>query len=133
MAEECFSSSGTVPEVLPGVEGRLRWVGVQEEAGDHLEEGVGEVEGASYRQEVAGEAGRYQRKLAQVEEAEGHRGDRVGGEGLLEQQLPVSEERVLNVSKTVITSSTLDRSHFIGFVDQTKMKNSIFHVPVQIP
>lgn len=90
MAEECFSSSGTVPGVLLVVEGHLWWVGVPEEAGDRLEEGVGEVEEASYHQEVAG---KYQRKLAQVEEAEGHQGDQVGGEGLLEQQLPVSEER----------------------------------------
>lgn len=81
-----------VPEVLLVVEGHLWREQVQEEAGDHLVEGVGEAEEASYHREVVGEADIYQRKLAQVEEAEGHQGGQVGGEGLQEQQLSVSEE-----------------------------------------
>lgn len=75
-------------------EGCLQWAGVQEEAGVHLEEGVGEAEEASCPQEeAAGEVGTYLQKLAWVEEAEDRQGDRGGGEGLREQQLPVSAGR----------------------------------------
>lgn len=91
-AGECSSSSGTVPWVLLAGEGYLRWVGVQEEVGVHLGEEVGEVEEASCPQGegVAGELGPYLQKLAWVEEAGDHQVDPGRGEGLQEQQLPVS-------------------------------------------
>lgn len=88
MAGECSSSSGMVLEAHQVGEGYLRWVRALEEVGDHLEEGVEEVEEASCPQEEgAGEVGTYLQNLAWVEEAQGHRGDRGQGEGRQEQQL----------------------------------------------
>ncbi len=115
MAGGCSSSSGRVPGALLVGEGYLRWVRVREEAGDHLEAAAGEVEEASCPQEAAaGEVGTSLQKLARVEEAEDHRGDRGRGEGLQEQQLPVSAGRF---KIFLILQITLDRRiHVIGII-----------------
>lgn len=83
-----------VLEVLPAEEGYLRWAGVQEEVAVHLEEGVEEVgEASCLLEEAAEEVDPYLQKLAWVEEARDHQEDRGRGEGLQEQQLPVSAGR----------------------------------------
>lgn len=86
--------------MIPGAplvaEGCLRQVRVPEEVGDHLVEGAGEVEEASYHQEegVQEESSCLQ-NLAPVEVAQGRRGGRVQEEDLREQQLlPASAGRV---------------------------------------
>lgn len=89
-----------VPGVLLAAEEFLRLVGVQEEAGAHLEEGVGAVEEASCPQEAAGEVGTDLRMLAWVEEAQVLQEDRGRGVGRLEQQQqPVSAGSKYNTSE----------------------------------
>lgn len=97
MAEECSSSSGMVLRVPLAAEGYLQWMKAQEEVGVHLVVEVG-VEEASCPLEVevvvVGELGPYLQMMAWVEEAGDHQVDPGEGEGLQEQQLPVSAGRL---------------------------------------
>jgi len=124
MAGECSSSSGTIQGVRPAGEAFLQWVGVQEEEGVPPEEVVGEVEEASCPQGAAGEVGTYLQKMVWVEEAEGRRGGR--GEGLQEQQLPVSAGRGLHNLNTG-QEETLQTYRILPDLCQHN-NNSIFHV-----
>lgn len=95
MAEECSSSSGPALRVPLAAEGYLQWMQAREEVGVHLVEEVGVEEASCPPEEevVAGELGPYLQKMAWVEEAGDHQVDPGEGEGLREQQLPVSARR----------------------------------------
>lgn len=97
MAEGCSSSSGMVLRVPLAVEGYLQWTKAQEEVGVHLVEEVGVEEASCLLEEeavVEEELGPCPRKMAWVEEEGARQVDPGGGEGLREQQLPVSGKRL---------------------------------------